>query len=388
MIIDDEPLVRASILSFSNWEEHNFSFVAEASNGLEALEIINNGTEIDIILLDMHMPKLNGIGFLEQLPQTDFKGGVIVLSANDQYDYVRKSFQLGAIDYILKMDIDEESLLSILKKSSTEVSSRVDKSSVVKKKDLDYMGHKLIIDLLENKNFYNTLTLLDDINIKIEPPLILCSITDPYSEIRKEEQSIPDLITIQGKQFLKKRGKGYFTPINKKEWVCILEVNDNKTPESYCKSFCKDFLSIIYDGLGINLDYFVSYEAEDIKTLPELYKYIKSMERSESRMVRRSKKYIREHYNNSQLSLEEVSTYVEISKNHLSAQFKKEAGITFRDYVMKVRVNEAKKLLTDTNLKVYEISEAVGYPNVEHFSRIFKKVTNTTPNKYSKNRAL
>ena len=387
VIIDDEPLVRASIQSFLDWESYGFSFIGEASDGLSGLKLLEDLEDIDLILLDMHMPKMDGLEFLHSINKFVNPPKVIVLSANDHYDYVRKSFQLGAIDYILKMDIDEKNLLTILQKTEKIFNTPEKKQSVIKSKDIEYMGQKLIQDLLENRNLEITMSLLNDIGIEIKPPVCLCSLWLNNIEIDNDITNDLELIMIQGRQFLKKRASGYLFSINNGEWLFIINMDVVKSnQQSFSEEFCKDFVSIILDGLGLELDFGVSPICDELHRLPEYLKYVKSLQHPETRMVRKAKKYIRLNYANNNLSLEDLSSYVQVSKAHLSAQFKKETEMTFREYLTRIRVDEAKKILLNTNLKVYEVSELVGYPNVEHFSRIFKKVTNMTPNRFATNK--
>jgi AraC-like DNA-binding protein len=101
-----------------------------------------------------------------------------------------------------------------------------------------------------------------------------------------------------------------------------------------------------------------------------------------SRIVIRSRRYIREHFGNSSLDLAEIARYSEVSKNHLSWEFARETGETISDFLTRTRIREAQKLLAETNLRIYEISEKTGYLNVETFSRAFKKITGMSPSRF------
>ena len=59
--------------------------------------------------------------------------------------------------------------------------------------------------------------------------------------------------------------------------------------------------------------------------------------------------------------------------------FKKEFGVTFKNYVIGKRIDVAKNLLTTTDLPINTISDSVGYSNYSYFTRIFKKITGSTP---------
>lgn len=71
-----------------------------------------------------------------------------------------------------------------------------------------------------------------------------------------------------------------------------------------------------------------------------------------------------------------------MSKNYLSNVFKRETGMTIVDYLIELRIKEAKKLLSDNRYKMYQISELVGYGDYAYFSQLFKKHTGLTLSEY------
>lgn len=71
-----------------------------------------------------------------------------------------------------------------------------------------------------------------------------------------------------------------------------------------------------------------------------------------------------------------------VNKNYLADTFKKETGLTLGDYLTEVKIYRAKVLLQTTQLKLYEISDLLGYRHAEYFSRVFKKETGLTPQNY------
>jgi two-component system response regulator YesN len=94
--------------------------------------------------------------------------------------------------------------------------------------------------------------------------------------------------------------------------------------------------------------------------------------------------YIHEHYTED-ISLEELSDIVSISKNYLCYIFKKVTGETFNQYLTRVRIEKAKEMILDGKWLVYEIAEKVGYKNIPYFSTLFKKITGHTPTDLVKN---
>ena len=71
-----------------------------------------------------------------------------------------------------------------------------------------------------------------------------------------------------------------------------------------------------------------------------------------------------------------------ISPYYLSHLFKEELDITFIEYLTRVRIEEARRLLFQTSMSIQEITQRVGYVDPSYFSRVFKKVTGMTPNRY------
>lgn len=93
--------------------------------------------------------------------------------------------------------------------------------------------------------------------------------------------------------------------------------------------------------------------------------------------------YIRENYHRN-LSLENVAQQVFISPFYLSHLFKEELGITFIEYLTRVRIETAKRLLKDPSETILSVSAQVGYEDAGYFSKVFKKVTNISPNQFRK----
>lgn len=93
--------------------------------------------------------------------------------------------------------------------------------------------------------------------------------------------------------------------------------------------------------------------------------------------------YIGENFNK-KLSLEEVAHQAYMSPSYFSNSFHQRMGITFSEYLSILRMNHAKKLLTTTALRVYEVAEHSGYDDFRHFSKMFKKHTGYSPAAYRK----
>lgn len=91
--------------------------------------------------------------------------------------------------------------------------------------------------------------------------------------------------------------------------------------------------------------------------------------------------YIRDHYNEG-ITLEEVARKMELTPEYLSTLFNREMNINFSNFLKQFRISHAKRLLKGTDLKIYEIAEAVGYSDAKYFMRVFKEVQGISPKEF------
>ena len=101
------------------------------------------------------------------------------------------------------------------------------------------------------------------------------------------------------------------------------------------------------------------------------------------RLFSKAAQYIEKNYI-MEITLEEIARHMGFSPNYFSSLFKKTAGISIFDYLNKVRVEKAKKLLLSPSYKIKEVSDLVGYSNPYYFSQVFKKLTKTSPEEFRK----
>ncbi|WP_052000359.1 helix-turn-helix transcriptional regulator [Gracilibacillus boraciitolerans] len=99
--------------------------------------------------------------------------------------------------------------------------------------------------------------------------------------------------------------------------------------------------------------------------------------------IYRIKKYIHSHFDKP-ITLKSIANTFYMNPVYMGQLFKKTYGIYFKDYILNVRIEEAKKLLRKTDLKVYEIAEKVGFTNPDYFVTQFEKNVGTTPSQYRK----
>lgn len=100
LIADDHVLIREGIKQILELEE-DIHVVGQAGNGEEAFEMCES-LKPDIVLLDINMPKLNGIEALRKFKDMGIKSKVIILTIHEDKEYILKTIKLGANGYLLK----------------------------------------------------------------------------------------------------------------------------------------------------------------------------------------------------------------------------------------------------------------------------------------------
>ena len=102
---------------------------------------------------------------------------------------------------------------------------------------------------------------------------------------------------------------------------------------------------------------------------------------AEPPIITRAKAYLQEHQTE-ELSLGQVSKAVNSSPFYFCKMFKKATGLNFTDYVSRIRIERAKNLLLNPNLRVSEIAFEVGFQSLTHFNRVFKNTVGQSPTHY------
>ncbi|RCX21649.1 two-component system response regulator YesN [Fontibacillus phaseoli] len=120
LLVDDEPLVHHHLWTMSDWKSHGFELCGEAYSGSMALQAMEQ-SQPDIAIIDVNMPGMNGVELQRTIREHYPNVKTIMLSSYDDYDYVRECLRNGAVDYLLKHRLDEQSLISILKKAEQEL---------------------------------------------------------------------------------------------------------------------------------------------------------------------------------------------------------------------------------------------------------------------------
>lgn len=146
LIVDDEKGIRDVIKEYCLFEKYE---VLEAENGIDAINLVKNYNDIDLIVLDIMMPKMDGYTTLKEIRKVS-EVPVLMLSARSEEYNKLLSFELGVDDYVTKPFSPKELIARIKAITSRKTNNNTEKY-VYKNLVIDYLGHKVTIDNEEVK---------------------------------------------------------------------------------------------------------------------------------------------------------------------------------------------------------------------------------------------
>lgn len=105
-------------------------------------------------------------------------------------------------------------------------------------------------------------------------------------------------------------------------------------------------------------------------------------------IVSETKAFVKKHYSNPSLSRSLIAEHLSVNASYLSDVFKSETKIGLSEYITQVRIQNAKKLLSDSSISIQEVAKSVGCNSLQYFYQLFKKETGITPAEYQKRKRL
>ncbi|WP_069998969.1 response regulator [Cellulosilyticum sp. I15G10I2] len=237
MIVDDEPLVRLGLESMIKWEELGYTLVPCATNGQEGLDHIIHYRP-DIVITDIKMPIMDGIQMIEKCKARGINIKFIVLSSYDEFNLVKQVMKLGAMDYLIKLNLNEKELSELLIKLREELSENAKEKSkdeelkqylISNKKTLkqDFIRKLMLgmIDLKDKKSIRKDIKGLG-MNENLTYALNCIRLVKPET---KQEAQMNDMTSFylvnMCQDTLSNFGKGYVFLRTEKELIVFVELN-------------------------------------------------------------------------------------------------------------------------------------------------------------------
>lgn len=183
MIVDDEILVRIGIKAIVDWEKYGYEVVAEASNGEEALPLIQK-YEPDIVLTDLVMSPIDGFELIKICKTLYPKVKFLVLSSYNDMDNVKRAMKYGALDYVFKLKINPQNIIETLDEISVELATNDNISSYHEErlilKNKPEIKQRLLHTIIEKSYIHKEEALSMRVNFE-NPYIVLCIGIDDFT---------------------------------------------------------------------------------------------------------------------------------------------------------------------------------------------------------------
>ncbi len=356
LLVDDVKLSLNELRAMNVWGEvSGFTITAEASNGRDALKILNE-KPVDIVITDIRMPIVDGIELTKKVLEDKLCKCVVLMSQFSDFEYARQGFTNGAIEYLLKPINEDEFLKMLLQASAYIKQKNLEQSSIEYMKNILQENVQEHFPANELRNLVVSIADGGSRSIAIATKMLETTWAGVNYDCLKTAYIFNSVIT-----------KLVDAVVRENPWIEQLSAVTElcKTDLSECKELSEiknKFLEII----------------ESITAVIQKFE----LEIDNNIMIKNACKIILDNID-TEISLNKIAKKLFISRSYLSMLFRDKTGQNVIDYITFVKVERAKILLADRNLKNYEIASKIGYCD-EYFTKLFKKVVGLTPTAYRK----
>lgn len=406
MIVDDDEILREGIEKNVNWLQNGIQLAGTARNGRECLHMIPDCLP-EIILTDIKMPFMDGLQLCEAVYNLYPDIRIVLLTAYDDFSYAKKALDYKVTEYVMKFE-DNETIVNAVKKAAAEYDKQKNNTDIVRSS----------IRLLRNK-FLKDWALGPYSREWIEHGAKQLGLSFPFHGFQVLsfglilEQRVPvagiwrleqdqeqfgnlfaDCVSNEVRKAFYFLSEGHLNillntkeGIRDEELLPILESVEDVLKiraaagigrqyterENVSKSYWEAVQALEYQGM-------VQPESKACKTV-----YFNSAIGSgtlKDSVIDEIIVFIQQHFEEKTLSLNVIAEAVHLTPSYVSSIFKKSCNVNITDYLTKIRLAKARKLLEKTDMRTYEISERVGYSNSQYFSVLFKRNNGMSPTEY------
>lgn len=395
LVVEDEFLMRERLVKAVDWSAIGCEVADAAENGEEAVEIINSEVP-DIVLTDIRMPKMDGLELSEFIMKEYPFIKVLIMTGYSDFSYAQKALKVGVKDYILKPSDRDEILGSVGKVADLIIAERkkyleMERQNKTIAENLMFLKAKIFDDIINGYTFD-----IEEQNSRLVHIInknsiyVIISVEMGIGDCQNERKDGGTELNYRSlkretEEFCLKSNYDFIVSITGGFLYIILFFDDGHSASQAAetsKTFAKGLQQHIKQAIGLDISIGVSRCCVDINELGEAYREaVERMKQSKRKSIVDALEYINKNYNGD-ISLTKVAEHIHVHPVYLGRLLRKELKESFSDILLRVRIENAKKLLRDINIKAYEIAYSVGINDPHYFSQVFKKYTGLTPTEY------
>ncbi|MDQ6420944.1 response regulator [Paenibacillus sp. LHD-117] len=441
LIVDDDKLVRKGLASSMPWQAFGMEIVGEANNGENALKFMESNP-IDLLMTDLSMPVMSGIELMRIVREKYPLVQIVVLSLHQDFEYVQEALRLGAIDYIAKIQLEQEQFEEVLgrvvklmeRKDVARGGAEHQEAGALGGGEL-YVYYSLNPNPEESQQDWAIPEHAEEAEPGIwysaEPSRVLP--TPNVAGVRftglggMDRKSVMQLIRAYGKKdlfyeyqpdvaytqveaaaYMARDKSGSAAPIEqlKEEWSAADWISEDAAfgeQLARLKELRMPPVRLIRIFYSLTDEWNRLYHAllEEPITIedffPGWYRFAEWLEGVRDRIRRAgTKPLFSQEIQNSivkamslaqqniseSIPSSEIAQMVNMSGSYFSQCFKQYVGKTYTDYVRDIRMERAKDYLRSTTKTIGWVAEQIGYNDEKYFSRLFREHAGVLPSEY------
>lgn len=392
LIADDEPKIRQGLKETLESFGLPLEICSEAKNGMEALEKTKE-CRPDLLLVDICMPKLSGIKFLEEIKKLQLDCCVIIISGFNEFTYAKQAIKLGVSCYLLK-PISEEELRDAVEETIKELEKRKHSKKLMELMDQQIQQNKNYLrDIFFNEWIEGNLSenewkeQMEFLGIRIPKSfmLVLISVQSGYeanSSGATVKEEVYRMTLEKAMRDLTEKYRPVYIFMNRYQEVVGIVGGYREETEKLRMLLTKEMERLIGGKCCVQI------EEGICESITEIYERLRvnAGKIMECRpIVMDARKYIYQYYDRRDLDLTQVAEAIGCNPSYLSRIMKQELGISFKDFLTMLRISRAIQLMRNPEFSINQIAEKVGYSNQHYFSAAFKNCQGVSPSEFRRN---
>ncbi|MFF2093398.1 response regulator [Paenibacillus sp. NPDC058174] len=333
-IVDDESLVRKGLKMIFPWEKYGIEIIGEAASGERAkLYLEEHPNTVQLLVTDITMPGMTGLELMHWVKEFDASIKMVVLTCHQDFDYIQEALRIGAIDYIVKTQLETHNLDELLERIAAKVTE--DKTAAAASQPARGAVNTVWTREAFEKGWLHPLWVWED---------------ESFQRMMDMLAGEPAFVAEDWTKQALQKWKGLFPQFP--GWGPL------PSGASALRSWLTDTRSRLQQWLR------QSGYSEDM-----IHGILKALAYMDAQAIE-------------DLSQGDICAQVNISKSYFSRSFKDILRISFVRYVQIRSIEEAKRMLTATNHPVYWIAEQCGFTDTRYFGKMFKEMTGMLPTQY------
>jgi two-component system, response regulator YesN len=342
LIVDDESLVRKGMRLVFPWDKYGVQIAGEAATGEKALEFVKRQS-VQLLLTDITMPGMSGLELVKHVRRYDPSIKVVILTCHQDFEFIQEALRLGAIDYIVKTQLEELDLDETMERIMKAVRSETPSGQAVRTgaaAGLGAGGVRAVAELAAGLQW-----VLDDTRFVALQEVVREMRQAEAPELNKALAAALERWKMSLPMFDWDREPAMpSAPVEAETW--LLELRGRLQQWLRRSQYSEDVIAAVVKAVDLIAEQRGAHAKQS-----------------------------------------EISQSVNLSKSYFSTSFRDITRMTFTQFFQNVSVYAARDLLLLTNHPVYLIAEKCGFADQRYFSKMFKELTGLLPSEFRQRHA-